>query len=209
MEFRSERGSFWRGGRKSAPGLTRQFFSFRGGRRRRPKRPNLETPETGSKRRRRAARRKREEESRANNAGQSCGSKDFQAHHEDIWPTTEDRHRRASRLFCGDERDRHARRLLQDIPALNELFREVRLFRLFRATDALASGLGERWLASSSYAGASDLVKLILEQERLIAAERDPQGCNLMELPSFVYVKRLIFQQKAAFLYLKCSHVRE
>ncbi|WP_235983393.1 hypothetical protein [Bradyrhizobium australiense] len=34
-----------------------------------------------------------------------------------------------------------ARRLLQNIPALSELFREVRLVRLFRATDALASGL--------------------------------------------------------------------
>jgi DNA helicase-2/ATP-dependent DNA helicase PcrA len=76
-----------------------------------------------------------------------------------------------------------ARRLLQEIPALGELFREVRLVRLFRATDALASGLGERWLASSSYAGASDLVKRILEQERLIAAERDSQsGCILMNM---------------------------
>ncbi len=75
-----------------------------------------------------------------------------------------------------------ARRLLQDIPALKELFREVRLVRLFRATDALASGLGERWLALSSYAGASDLVKRILEQERLIAAERDSRGCILMNM---------------------------
>ena len=76
-----------------------------------------------------------------------------------------------------------ARRLLQDIPALGELFREVRLVRFFRATDALASGLGERWLASSSYAGASDLVKRILEQERLVAAERDTQsGCILMNM---------------------------
>jgi DNA helicase-2/ATP-dependent DNA helicase PcrA len=73
-------------------------------------------------------------------------------------------------------------RLLQDIPALNELFGEVRLVRLFRATDALASGLGDRWLASSSYAGASDRVRRILEQERLIAAERDPQGCILMNM---------------------------
>jgi DNA helicase-2/ATP-dependent DNA helicase PcrA len=73
-------------------------------------------------------------------------------------------------------------RLLQDIPALNELFREVRLVRLFRATDALASGLGDRWLVSSSYAGASDLVRRILDQERLIAAERDPQGCILMNM---------------------------
>ena len=76
-----------------------------------------------------------------------------------------------------------ARRLLQDIPALSELFREVRLVRLFRATDALASGLSERWLASGSYEGASDLVKRILEQERLIAAERDLRsGCILMNM---------------------------
>jgi DNA helicase II / ATP-dependent DNA helicase PcrA len=76
-----------------------------------------------------------------------------------------------------------ARRLLQEIPALSELFREVRLVRLFRAADALASGLGERWLASSCYAGANDLVRRILEQERLIAAERDAQnGCILMNM---------------------------
>lgn len=75
-----------------------------------------------------------------------------------------------------------ARNILQDIPALGELVREVRLVRLFRATDALASGLAERWLASSSYAGASDLVRRILEQERLVAAERDPQGCILMNM---------------------------
>lgn len=75
-----------------------------------------------------------------------------------------------------------ARWVLHDLPALNELFREARLVRLFRATDALASGLGERWLALSSYAGASELVKRILEQERLVAAERDPQGCILMNM---------------------------
>jgi DNA helicase II / ATP-dependent DNA helicase PcrA len=75
-----------------------------------------------------------------------------------------------------------ARRLVQDIPALKELFREVRLVRLFRATDALASGLGERWLASGSYVGISDLVRRILEQERLIAVERDPRGCILMNI---------------------------
>lgn len=75
-----------------------------------------------------------------------------------------------------------ARRVLQDIPALAELFREVRLVRLFRATDALASGLGERWLTSGRYVGVSDLVKRILEQERLVAVERDSQGCMLMNI---------------------------
>jgi DNA helicase II / ATP-dependent DNA helicase PcrA len=77
---------------------------------------------------------------------------------------------------------RVARRLLQDIGALNELFRHVRLVRLFRATDALASGLAELWLSSGTYAGATKLVKSILEQERLIAADRDPEGCILMNI---------------------------
>jgi DNA helicase-2/ATP-dependent DNA helicase PcrA len=77
---------------------------------------------------------------------------------------------------------REARRQLREIQGLNELFREVRLVRLFRATDALASALAARWLESSSYAGASTLVKRILDQERLIAAERDPQGCILMNM---------------------------
>ncbi len=77
---------------------------------------------------------------------------------------------------------RTARQILGDISELRELFHEVRLVRLFRATDSLASGLGDRWLTSSSYAGASDAVKRILEQERLVAAERDPQGCVLMNI---------------------------
>lgn len=77
---------------------------------------------------------------------------------------------------------REARRVLHDIEALNELFREVRLVRLFRATDALASGLAARWLESGSYAGASGLVKRILDQERLVTADRDPQGCVLMNM---------------------------
>lgn len=59
-----------------------------------------------------------------------------------------------------------ARWVLHDIPALNELFREARLVRLFRATDALASGLGERWLALSSYAGASELGRVNTNGDR-------------------------------------------
>jgi hypothetical protein len=55
-----------------------------------------------------------------------------------------------------------------DIDALKELYREVRLVRLFRATDALASGLAERRLGLGKYSGASDLVKGILDQEKLM-----------------------------------------
>jgi ATP-dependent DNA helicase UvrD/PcrA len=69
--------------------------------------------------------------------------------------------------FAGDPVDdwRKARRVLQDIGALNELFREARMVRMFRATDALGSGLSELWLSQGNYAGASDLVKRILDRE--------------------------------------------
>lgn len=75
-----------------------------------------------------------------------------------------------------------ARRVLQGISAFRELFREVRLVRLFRATDSLARGLRNKWLATGNYEGVSDLVKGILEQEKLIAVERDPRGCILMNI---------------------------
>jgi DNA helicase-2/ATP-dependent DNA helicase PcrA len=86
--------------------------------------------------------------------------------------------------FAGDPVDdwRKARRVLQEIKALNELFREARMVRMFRATDALGSSLSELWLSQGNYAGASDLVKRILDRERLLAADRDPQGCVLMTI---------------------------
>ena len=74
-----------------------------------------------------------------------------------------------------------ARRVLQQISALGELFREVRLVRLFRATDALASGLRNKWLATGTYEGVSGLVS-VLEQEKLVAVERDPRGCILADI---------------------------
>lgn len=86
--------------------------------------------------------------------------------------------------FAGDPVNdwRKARRVLQTINALNELFREARMVRLFRATDALGAGLSEAWLAAGNYAGAAALVKRILDRERLLAADRDPQGCVLMTI---------------------------
>jgi DNA helicase-2/ATP-dependent DNA helicase PcrA len=86
--------------------------------------------------------------------------------------------------FAGDPVDdwRKARRVLQEIRALNELFREARMVRMFRATDALGTGLSELWMSQGDYTGASDLVKRILDRERLLAADRDPQGCVLMTI---------------------------
>ncbi len=75
-----------------------------------------------------------------------------------------------------------ARQLLQHIMALNELFREAHMVRLFKVSDVLASALGKCWLASGSYAGVSGRVKCILDQGRLLAAERDTQGCILMNI---------------------------
>ena len=77
---------------------------------------------------------------------------------------------------------RQARAVLQNIKPLNELFREARLVRLFRATDALGNGLSESWLKEGRYSEAANLVKRILDRERLLAADRDARGCVLMTM---------------------------
>jgi DNA helicase-2/ATP-dependent DNA helicase PcrA len=75
-----------------------------------------------------------------------------------------------------------ARTILRDIKALNELFREAKMMRLFRATDELGSALADKWLDQGNYKGVVTLVKRILDRERLLSAERDPKGCVLMTL---------------------------
>jgi DNA helicase-2/ATP-dependent DNA helicase PcrA len=77
---------------------------------------------------------------------------------------------------------RRARKLLHDIGALNEVFREARMVRLFRATDALGLGLADLWLNTGHYGGAVSLVTNTLEYERLIAADQEPRGCVLMTM---------------------------
>lgn len=77
---------------------------------------------------------------------------------------------------------RHARHILQEFSGLNEIFRAARLVRLFRATDALGTGLAKLWLTNGRYVGASGMVRQILERERLIAADQDPVGCILMTI---------------------------
>ena len=75
-----------------------------------------------------------------------------------------------------------ARQPLIDSSALEDIARDVRLVRLFRATDALGQGLSERWLTTGGYAGAASLVKRTLDRERLLSADRDPEGCVLMTM---------------------------
>jgi len=77
---------------------------------------------------------------------------------------------------------KRARRVLEQIKDIYDLFRDVRMVRLFGARDVLAAGLASVWLSSGSYLGAANLVKKILDQERLIASDREPRGCMLMNI---------------------------
>jgi DNA helicase-2/ATP-dependent DNA helicase PcrA len=65
---------------------------------------------------------------------------------------------------------------------LKELFTQARMVRLFRASDALAISLGALWVQHGTYHGAALAVRRILDQQRLIGAEREPRGCTLMTL---------------------------
>lgn len=77
---------------------------------------------------------------------------------------------------------RAALRTMAKIAALTEIQRQVRLVRLFRATDALGQGLADSWVANGAYAGATIVVKKVLDQERLISTEQDPQGVLVMNI---------------------------
>jgi DNA helicase-2/ATP-dependent DNA helicase PcrA len=77
---------------------------------------------------------------------------------------------------------RAASRVLAQTPALVEIQRQVRLVRLFRATDALGQGLADSWVATGGSAGTTVLVKKVLDQERLISSEQDPQGVLVMNI---------------------------
>jgi DNA helicase-2/ATP-dependent DNA helicase PcrA len=74
------------------------------------------------------------------------------------------------------------RGLFQAHNDLRELFGQVRMVRLFRATDALATALGGLWAESGTYGRAAQGVRRVLDQERLIGAEREPRSCTLMTL---------------------------
>jgi len=75
-----------------------------------------------------------------------------------------------------------ARRLLSETETFREVYQAARLIKLFGAGDKIGSGLASKWMETGSYAGASILVKRCLEQERLVAADRDPRGCILMNI---------------------------
>jgi DNA helicase-2/ATP-dependent DNA helicase PcrA len=75
-----------------------------------------------------------------------------------------------------------ARRVLQSIKGLDDVFSDASMVRLFGAREALASGLAELWLATGSYRGAAERVRAILRRQRLLETERVPRGCLLMTI---------------------------
>lgn len=72
--------------------------------------------------------------------------------------------------------------VLDGVAGLQEIAKQVRMVRLFRATDALGQGLANLWLSAGNYQTATVLVKRVLDQERLIPFEDDPRGCLLMNI---------------------------
>ncbi len=75
-----------------------------------------------------------------------------------------------------------ARAILAGPEPLDAIYGAARLVRLFRATDALAEGLRRRWVEDGSYSGTADLVRRLLDRDRIQASEREPEGCLLMNI---------------------------
>jgi DNA helicase-2/ATP-dependent DNA helicase PcrA len=65
---------------------------------------------------------------------------------------------------------------------LKELFAQVRMVRLFRASDTLAAALIGLWTERGSYVGAASVTRRVLDQQRLMGGELEPRGCSLMTL---------------------------
>jgi DNA helicase-2/ATP-dependent DNA helicase PcrA len=72
--------------------------------------------------------------------------------------------------------------VLDRVGGLEEIANQIRMVRLFRATDALGKGLADLWLSGGSYRTATVLVKKVLDQERLVSLEDEPRGCSLMNM---------------------------
>src|SRR5450755_580593 len=86
-------------------------------------------------------------------------------------------------MMTGDpvEDWKNARKVLEQIKDFSDLFRDVRMVRLFGARDTLAAGLASLWLSSGRYTDAANLVKRILDQEKLVASDREPKRMHANE----------------------------
>lgn len=54
--------------------------------------------------------------------------------------------------------------------------------RLSKAGDPIAMALSELWARTATYTGAVERVTAILDQQRLVGADRPPRGCILMTI---------------------------
>ncbi len=65
---------------------------------------------------------------------------------------------------------------------LKPIYNDARMVRLFRASDTLATALAGRWMERATYGGAARMIRIVLDQEKLIGFERDPKGVSLMTI---------------------------
>ncbi|MFD6624233.1 UvrD-helicase domain-containing protein [Streptomyces diastaticus] len=75
-----------------------------------------------------------------------------------------------------------ARGVVRGSAELDELFKQVRLLRLFQATDALALALTEAWNGTNAYTDAAAAVRRVLASDSLSVAEQQTKAVSLMSM---------------------------
>lgn len=75
-----------------------------------------------------------------------------------------------------------ARGLLRGSAELEEVFKQARLLRLFRATDALALALTDTWNGTNAYTDAATAVRRVLASASLSGTERETAAVSLMSM---------------------------
>jgi DNA helicase-2/ATP-dependent DNA helicase PcrA len=75
-----------------------------------------------------------------------------------------------------------ARARLSSSAELEEVFRQARLLRLLRATDAIAWALMESWDGVGSYLRAADIVRVALAEEAVNMTRQDPPLVSVMTM---------------------------
>jgi DNA helicase-2/ATP-dependent DNA helicase PcrA len=75
-----------------------------------------------------------------------------------------------------------ARKRLHGADELEEIFNKARLLRLFKATDLLAWTLIDVWNGHDAYPGAALVVRRVLANETLEAAQAEPVPVSLMNM---------------------------
>jgi DNA helicase-2/ATP-dependent DNA helicase PcrA len=65
---------------------------------------------------------------------------------------------------------------------LRDIAVQAGMVRLSKAGDPIAMALSELWARTATYSGAVERVTAILDQQRLVGADRPPRGCILMTI---------------------------